>query len=170
MLKIRPFNKEEIVGYLTEKLDLSSSKALNIANITSGDLNWALKLVNEVEDGTNQLFQEWMRICFTSNYIEMVEKADVFFKTDKINQKGLFQYGLTILRESLIVLNGSNGSSSLVDAENKFVLNFSKTLDLTKLEKLYAHMNAAIYHLERNGNAKITFLDTSLQISATFRS
>jgi len=170
LLKIRPFNKEEVSGYLEGKLGLSSSKALQIANIASGDLNYAINLVNEVEDDTNQQFQEWMRICFMSNYTKMVELADDFFKTDKINQKGLFQYGLSILRESLIIQNSANVTSNLMDSENQFVLNFSKTLNLAKLEKLYTHLNEALFHLERNGNPKITFLDTSLQISSTFRS
>lgn len=170
LLSIRPFNKEEVITYLQGRFDLNAAKAMQIANITSGDLNWAIKLVNEVEDDTNQLFHEWMRMCFTHNYVKMVELADDFFKADKINQKGLFQYGLSILRESLVIQNGVEGSVKMSDAENQFVTKFSKTVDFPKLEKLYTYLNAALYHLERNGNPKLTFLDTSLQISTTFRS
>ena len=169
MLRIRSFNKEEVSNYLIEKHEIKSDRAIQIANIASGNLNEAIKLIDEVEDDTHQQFQEWMRICFSNNHPKMVEWAENFNKSNKINQKGLFQYGLTILRESLLIQNGASESIHLTDAENKFVTSFSKTLNLTKLEKLYIHFNTAYYHLERNGNPKIIFLDTSLQITSTFR-
>jgi hypothetical protein len=37
------------------------------------------------------------------------------------------------------------------------------------LENLYNLLNSTVYHLERNGNPKMIFLVTSLQISSTFR-
>lgn len=168
LLKIRPFNKEEISGYLVKKHELNSERAIQIANMASGDLTQAINMIHEVEDDTHKLFQEWMRVCFSNNHPMMVEWAENFSKSTKINQKGLFQYGMSILRESLLVQNGVD-SVNLTDSENAFVINFSKALDLSKLEKIYQDLNTAYYHLERNGNAKIIFLDTSLQITSTFR-
>ena len=170
LLKIKSFRKEEVSNYLVDRYEINTDKAIQIANIASGDLNLAIKMIDEVEDDTHQLFQEWMRICFLNNHSKMVEWAENFSKTNKISQKGLFQYGLSILRESLLMQNGSEESINLTDSENKFVTNFSKTLDLAKLEKLYNLLNSGCYHLERNGNTKIIFLDTSLQITSTFRS
>jgi DNA polymerase-3 subunit delta' len=99
----------------------------------------------------------------------MVEWAENFSKVNKINQKGLFQYGLAILRDSLLVQNGASDVINANVPENSFVTNFSKAITFTKLEKLYQLLNTAFYHLERNGNPKLIFLDTSLQITATFR-
>ncbi len=170
LLKIRPFNKEEISNYLVERHGVNSEKAVQLASISSGDLNQAINLIDEVENDTHQMFKEWMRICFTNNYAKLVEWADNFGKANKINQKGIFQYGMAILRESLLMQNGAEKAINLAEAEYEFVTKFSKTLDLEKLEKLYNHLNTAFYHIERNGNAKIIFLDTSLQITSTFRS
>jgi DNA polymerase-3 subunit delta' len=170
LLKIRPFTKEEISNYLVEKHGVNTEKAVQLANIASGDLNQAINLIDEVENDTHQMFKEWMRICFTNNHTKLVEWADNFGKDSKINQKGLFQYGLAILRESLLMQNGAEKVINLAEAEYDFVTKFSKTLNLDKLEKLYNHLNTAFYHIERNGNAKIIFLDTSLQITSSFRS
>ncbi len=170
LLKIRPFNKGEISNYLVEKHGLTSDRAMQIANISSGDMNHAIKLIDEVEDDSHQLFQEWMRLCFSNNQTKMVEWAENFSKSNKINQKGLFQYGLTILRESLLMQNDAAEAVTLTESESLFVSKFSKTLSLNKIEKLYNNLNTALYHLERNGNAKIIFLDTSLLITSTFRS
>ena len=65
---------------------------------------------------------------------------------------------------------GAEKAINLAEAEYEFVKKFSKTLNLKKLEKLYNLLNTAFYHIERNGNAKIIFLDTSLQITSSFRS
>ena len=169
LLKIRPFNKGEIADYLVSQFSVESDKAKQIASISSGDLNHAIKLINEVEDDTHGMFQEWMRICFSSNYVQLVGWADNFSKANKINQKGLFQYGLSILRDSLLTQNGASEIVNTSGKEGDFVANFSKALNLDKLQKLYQLMNTAFYHLERNGNPKIIFLDTSLQITSTFR-
>jgi len=170
LLKIRPFNKEEISNYLVAQGQLDGEKASHIASICSGNLNQAIRLIDEVEDDTQTMFQEWMRICFSNNYIQMVDWAEGFSKSNKINQKGLFQYGLSILRDALLMQNGASNIVTLNEKEGDFVAKFSKTLNLNKLQKLYQFMNSAYYHLERNGNPKIIFLDTSLQITSTFRS
>ncbi|NJN25571.1 MAG: DNA polymerase III subunit delta [Cyclobacteriaceae bacterium] len=167
LLKIRPFSKEEIAGYLTAKHQLESSKASQISSITSGNLNEAIRLINEVEDDTDKSFQEWMRLCFSNNYPQLVNWAEQFFASTKINQKGLFQYGIAVLRDTLLM---QNDGAALVNAHDPtFVARFSKTLNLEKVEALYQIFNTAFYHLERNGNPKIIFLDTSLQISSAFR-
>lgn len=170
LIQIRAFKKEEISEYLINQHQVEPQKAQQIASISQGDLNHAIRLIYEVEDDTQKLFREWMRICFSGNHAQMVAWAEDFGKANKINQKGLFQYGLSILRDSLLLQNGANEIVNLDQEENTFVANFSKTLDLRQLEKLYELMNSAFYHLERNGNPKITFLDTSLQITSTFRS
>jgi len=168
MLKIRPFNKPEIAEYLSAHYELELAKAQQISRISSGDLGYAIRLINEVEDGTGKMFQEWMRICFKKEYGEMVKWADDFFKTSKVNQRGLFQYGLTILRDSLLLSNGANSIVANTGMEGEFVSKFAGTLDLEKLQSLYQLLNSSIYHLERNGNVKIIFLETSLRISSVF--
>lgn len=170
LLNIRAFNKEEISDFLMQQHAIDVQKATQIASISSGDLNHALKLIDEVEDDTQKMFQEWMRICFSSNYSLMVKWAEDFGKVNKINQKGLFQYGLSILRDSLLLGNGASAAVHIDGDEQDFISNFSKTLNLFQVERLYELMNSAFYHLERNANPKILFLDTSLQIASAFRS
>ncbi|HEY0772420.1 MAG TPA: hypothetical protein VGD31_19000, partial [Sphingobacteriaceae bacterium] len=51
--------------------------------------------------------------------------------------------------------------------ELKFVQDFSKVMDVEKVEKSFKLLNDASYHLERNGSAKMIFLDLSLKIAKT---
>ncbi len=167
-LKIRGFGNEEVAEYLVKKYGLSEDKALQIGSVSNGSMLQAIKLVDDQEDGTATSFHEWMRICFKNDYPQMVDWADEFNKMGRTHQKGLFQYGLSIVRDSLL---SQNKLPDLIHANEKdkvFADNFSKALNLSQMEKLYKLLNSAFYHLERNGNPRIIFLDTSLQISAAF--
>lgn len=168
-LKIRAFNNEEIADYLVNQHSVAGDKALQLASIATGNLNQATKLINEEQDNSHSSFHEWMRICFKHDYAEMVAWADEFNSMSKIQQKGLLQYGLSTVRDALLAQNGLDDLIHTNEADKKFADNFSKALDLSQLEKLYKLLNSTVYHLERNGNPKIIFLDTSLQISGTFR-
>ena len=167
-LKIRAFRNEEIAEYLTAKYSLTEEKALQIGSVANGSMLQAIKLVDDEEDGSATSFHEWMRICFKNDYRQMVSWADEFNKMGKTHQKGLLQYGLSIVRDSLL---SQNKLPDLVHANEKdkvFAENFSKALKLSQMEILYKLLNSAFYHLERNGNPRIVFLDASLQISAAF--
>lgn len=169
LLMIRDFRNEEIAGYLQSSFGISEEEALKHASSASGNLGRAVRLVNDVEDTSNATFQEWMRICFAKNYAKMVDWADDFSKMNKTEQKGMLQYGLSIIRDALL---SQNKATELIHAEEsdiKFANDFSRALDFNKLETLYRLLNTAFYHLERNGNPRIVFLDTSLQINAAFR-
>jgi DNA polymerase III subunit delta' len=47
------------------------------------------------------------------------------------------------------------------------VKDFSKIMNVEKVEKVNQLLTDAHYHLERNGSAKMIFLDLSLQIAKT---
>jgi DNA polymerase-3 subunit delta' len=168
-LKIRAFNNEEISEYLMAQHGVAGDTSLQTASIASGNLNQAIKLINEEQDNSHKSFHEWMRICFKHDYPEMVTWADEFNAMSKIQQKGLLQYGLSTVRDALLAQNDLDSLIHTSDIDKKFAHNFSKALNLNQLEKLYKLLNSTVYHLERNGNPKIIFLDTSLQISSAFR-
>lgn len=169
LTKIPPFNNAEVSGYLTEKLGVADQKATFIASMASGNLNQAQKLVDDEETGTSVFFQEWMRICFMNAYGRMVEIAEQFASSTKINQKALLQFGMSIVRDALLAKNGVESLIHAGTSEKKFASDFSRAVKLNQLEMLYGFFNQAHYHLERNGNPKITFMDTSLLISEAFR-
>ena len=169
LLKIRPFRREEIAAHLTGVHGVEDERAQHIASMASGNMNEAVKLIMEAEDDVPAMFREWMRICFKMNYPAMVEWAEKFGKASRLSQKGLFQHALTVLRESLLVQHGVPQNEWGVEDEQAFVANFAKALPFEKIEKLYGIINTAYYHLERYGNPKIIFLDTSLEIAGVFR-
>ncbi len=187
IVDIRAFSDDEIINYLAKRegvedpQDARFQRFRQIATLADGNLNQALQLANEVEEDSHQFFRDWMRLCYTRKYSKLVEMTDQLPKLGKEAQKGLMRYGLSMMRETLMLLaaEGLEEDDTLITAEKnlirlqgeelKFVTNFSKVMSFEKVERIAQLFNQGFYHLERNANSKIIFLDISLQIGQQIR-
>ncbi len=168
--RIRMFNDEEIKELIKRDHDISEAKISQITHLADGNINEALHLLQEMEDDNHQMFREWMRYCYIMDFSKLVDWAERFQKMNKISQKSLFQYGLTMMRETLVLQFNTLDLVRTQGEELEFTKNFSKVLSLDQLEKITEQLNNSIYYLERNANAKIVFLDLSLSLSRLFQS
>lgn len=158
---------EEVEKTLTDQYGTDPGRASKIAQLAEGNLNYAIKLIDSEEDDNSQRFTEWMRACFKKSYGALVTMAEDYHGLDKLSQRNLMSYGMNMMRETLLKVSGSTSMARTRGEELKFVQDFSKVMDLEKIEKSYNLMNDASFHLERNGSAKMIFLDVSLKISRT---
>ncbi len=125
----------------------------------------ALKLLENEEDDNAQRFIDWMRSCFKRNYGSLVTMADEYHGLDKLSQRNLMLYSMNMMRETLLNISSANELHRVQGEEQKFVQDFSKVMDVRKIESSYKLINDATYHLERNGSAKMIFLDLSLKLA-----
>jgi DNA polymerase-3 subunit delta' len=158
---------DELASYLSDKQGLDSSKTQKIVQLADGNINAALKLLEKEEDNNTQRFTEWMRACFKRNYGALVGIAEDYHSLDKLSQKNLITYSINMMRETLLYTAQATEMNRTRGDELKFVQDFSKVMNLDKIEKSFTLLNEASYHLERNGSAKMIFLDLSLKISKT---
>jgi DNA polymerase III subunit delta' len=109
-----------------------------------------------------------MRACYNQRRVgDLVTMAEEFHQMDKLRQRNLLSYSIDMMRESLLSLSGTNQLHRTQGEELDFIKKFSSQLSILKIEKSFKLMNDASYHLERNGSAKMIFLDLSLQLSKT---
>jgi DNA polymerase III subunit delta' len=156
---------ETIAQHLQQHYAVDEPKSFKIASLADGNLGLAIRLKDNEEDNNTQQFTEWMRACFRRNYAAMVSIADNYHGLDKLSQRNLMNYSITMLRETLLHLSGAAAINRTRGDELKFVQDFSKVMTLEKIEKSFTLINEATYHLERNGSAKMIFLDLSLKLS-----
>lgn len=157
----------EIERYLTKSYNVDENRAHKVARLADGNLNTALKLLENEEDNNTQRFTEWMRACFKHNYSSLVDMAENYHGLDRLSQKNLIAYSISIMRETLLHKSGATTINRTHGEELKFVQDFSKVMTVDKVEKSFKLMNDAWYHLERNGSAKMIFLDMSLRLAKT---
>ena len=164
IISIPLLEDKEVEMQLTAK-GVDQGKARKVAHIASGDLNEALKLMEGEEDDNSGRFIEWMRACFKKSYATLVNLSENYHALDKLSQKSLMTYSMNALRETLLAISGAHAINRLQGEELKFVQDFSKVMSVEKIDKSFVLMNDASYHLERNGSAKMIFLDLSLKLT-----
>jgi DNA polymerase III subunit delta' len=165
ILPVPLLSDEDLSFYISESRNIDINAARRIAHLADGMLSMALRLSEGEENDNSKRFAEWMRACFKRNYGTLAGMADEYHSLDKLNQRNLLAYSMNMMRESLLDLAGASEIHRTQEEELQFVQDFGKVLDLKKIEKAYTLMNDAGYHLERNGSAKMIFLDLSLKLA-----
>jgi DNA polymerase-3 subunit delta' len=162
---VREFSDEEVSNHLVETGKCEAKAAAQIAMLADGNLRAAFLLIDQVEDQTVRQLRDWFRLCATKNLKELFLLSEDFHKADKESQKSLMLAGLNVTREILLKNLDLDHLLRTTDEDRTFINNISKKM-LTEDHaiQLYETFNAAHYHLERNGNAKMIFTDLSMEI------
>lgn len=166
LVYVPAFLDAETKQYLIDNKQVEEKNALRISKISDGNLNKAQQLNSQEPDDSHEIFATWMRLCFGRKYQELLLFCDDLSKKGRENQKNMLLYGLQIVRDSLMVL--ANVSELVHQDENelKFIEKFSVAANQNRLPILTEILTETYLHIERNGNGKIVFFDTSLKISS----
>lgn len=159
----------EMTTYLRSTQNVDDATAARIVQLANGNINLANRLVGQDEDNSTAFFTEWMRACFSHKYASLVTMAEEYHALDKLAQKNMIVYSINMMRETLLFSSGAESINRTRGEELEFVQKFSTVLDVNKIERSFQLLNDAGYHLERNGSAKMIFLDLSLKIAQTFK-
>jgi len=143
-------------------------KISQAVQLAEGNAGLAKKLLESEENSHQQRFADWMRACFKKEYAKLVGLADEFHESDKTTQRNFLQYSLGMLRETLLYRSGASAINRAKGGELKFIQDFSKVMTVEKIEQSGQLISESTVFLERNGSAKMIFLDLSLQVSKMF--
>ena len=165
-------SEQDITNALIEREQCSENEAAKIAHQAEGNYNKAIHLLNN--DSSDLIFEEWfiawIRTAFKAKgnaavVQQLIAWSDTIAKTGRETQKRFLDYCLQFFRQALLM---NYKSDSLVFMETKTGFNLSKFApfvhsgNILDIEK---ELNDAMYHIERNGNAKIILLDLSMKLT-----
>lgn len=169
MVKIPRYNDDELEALLVNKFFIPKNKALNAVRIAEGDAMEAIQAADELTDQTHIVFRDWMRLCFTNNFTELVNFSEDYQKFSKNEQKGLLLYGISTFRNLLIY--HSNEASLLKVSEEvaKFLEGFAKVVGAEKIADLSEHLTDALHYIERNASPKITMMNLSIELAGVLK-
>ncbi len=146
-------------------LGVEKNKVEGIIPLADGNLNAALRLMEEEDPHHHEVFMDWMRSCFKSDFGKIVSMADEFHEKDRLYQNTFLHYAMSMFRETLLGISGAPSLHRTRGGERDFVDRFQKVFNLYKLDTSYQLLNDATYFLERNGSAKMIFTDLSIQFN-----
>ncbi|MEX1384539.1 ATP-binding protein, partial [Lutibacter sp.] len=158
---------------LIEKEGTDQPIAAQIAHQADGNFNKALHLLHNdnADEQFEQWFITWIRAAFKAKgnaavIQNLISWSETIAKSGRETQKRFLKYCLQFFRQAML-LNYS--ADSLVFLEPKtpgFKLdNFAPFIHSGNILEITKELNEAIYHIERNGNAKIILLDLSIKLT-----
>lgn len=169
LLKIPRVSDQEVKNFLLTKFSISEEEAARIAYLSDGSIRVAINLTSEETDNNFDLFTGWLRICYGNQGALAIDFAEQVSRMGRENQKNFLRYGVKLMREVIMLLGGAENLIHLPERGMQFVHKFSQKVDIPQVEAVVAELEKAHYHIERNANAKILFLDVSLQIIKILR-
>jgi DNA polymerase-3 subunit delta' len=169
ILKVNMLFDAEIEDALIKK-GLARSKAQQIAFLANGNLVQALQISEkEIDDITFTLIS-WMKCTTSFDVNAMLKWVDEQAKTGREKIKSFFEYTEHVFRETMLSAYQPNYTPKLNEEEQKiakalgkYLKNFNQTHEIIKL------LDQKYYEVERNVNAKVLLMSTSLKMNQLLR-
>lgn len=167
LIKIYKISDSELTDALTTQHGISTDTAQGIAQLAGGDYAEALLLLNQNETAGQNLaaFQKLMRASIKFDPKAIMAWIDEISQAGRERQKNFLNYALHIMRESMILNYADSSLTKLGAEEQGFVNKFSPFIHANNIERFIEELNKAHYHMERNANPKILFMDLSFKFN-----
>jgi len=173
LVKVGRIEEEELKKVIINEFQLDEKAAEHIAHRSDGNYITAKKLIHHSKSETlfHELFVSWMRSAFKGNVLGLVEWTDEISAASfgREKQKQFLNYGLRLFRESLMQNYGDSSLERNGEAASQFLIKFAPYIHGANCIDIISLFNDAIYHIERNANPKILFLDVSLKLTKLLR-
>ena len=158
---------------LCSKKGGSKQEAQRIAHEANGNFNKALDLLNNDSEDLvfEKWFVQWVRSAFKakgnkSAVHELILWSDELAKTGRETQKKFLDYCIMVMRQALLINYGAEELAYMkIHADGFKLKNFAPFVHENNILAITDELETAIYHIERNGNAKIVFTDLSIKLT-----
>lgn len=173
VLHFNGLSERIIADALVSKENLESNTALKIAHQAQGNYNKALHLIKNDEDEYpfEQWFVTWVRAAFKAKgnaaaIQDLITWSEQIAALGRESQKKFLEFCIEMFRQALLL---NYQAPSLVYMEpkvEKFKLeNFAPFVNGNNIHDIFKELSDAMYHIERNGNAKIILTDLSIKLT-----
>lgn len=164
LVKIPKLPDDVVQKYLMDKANLSENQAAEYSFLADGNLIEANALLSDEVNNNASYFAEWLRMAYGNRVPDMMAFTETAASWGRENQKNFIKYGINFLRECGLILSGADMLVKLPPQHFEVAKKLSGVLSMPMVEALINELEKAHYHIERNANPKILFLDVSLQL------
>lgn len=165
--------EKEIQAALLSRGVIDVRQASKIAHQAQGNYNKALQLLHEKseDDIFEKWFVDWVRAAFrakgnTAIIQELIAWSEQIAGLGRETQKKFLSYCINMFRQALLLNYQTTSLVYLEPKIDKFKLeNFAPFVNGNNIQEIFKELSDAIYHIERNGNAKIILTDLSIKLT-----
>lgn len=173
ILRFPPLSETVIADKLIEKDKLDASTAKKIAIQANGSYSQAQHILKN-DSGDEQFedwFITWVRTAFKAkgnkaSILELLSWSEAIAASGRETQKSFLHYCLDFFRQALLHNYKANELVFIQPKTENFKLEkFAPFITGANIMGITSEIEDAIYHIERNGNAKIILTDLSIKLT-----
>jgi DNA polymerase-3 subunit delta' len=162
-----------IADGLTSYQNIDSTTALKIAHQAQGNYNKALQLLQPDSESTffEKWFVDWVRAAFRAKgnaaaIQDLIQWSEQIASLGRETQKKFLHFCIDMFRQALLQNYQTTSLVYMQPQVEKFKLeNFAPFVNGNNINDIFKELSDAMYHIERNGNAKIILTDLSIKLT-----
>lgn len=172
ILRFPPLSEKAIKEGLVKR-GVAENEAVKLAVRAQGNFNKALSFLENTDE--ENIFEKWFITWVRSAYRAKGNKSSIhgllqwseeIATSGRETQKQFLLYCIEVFRQALLM---NYNSASLVYSDFKdssFKLEkFAPFVHGNNIQQIHQQLEEALFHVERNGNAKIIFTDLSIKLT-----
>lgn len=173
LLNVPLLPEKDIAQVLATKFGIAENDATRLSRRAQGDLNKAIHLFqNDDADGLfESWFVQWVRAAFKAKnnkktVQELLHWSDSMAGKGREIQKNFLLFCQELFRQALLKNYQTDSLVYYETGDTTFSLDkFAPFVHQNNILEISDALENAVYHIERNGNAKIIFTDLSIQLT-----
>ena len=169
LVKIRQLSDTDIQQALITRMQLPEQQSRAIAHLSDGNYHLALQLTSQEPSEKNfeEEFIQWMRLCFQpmKQFNKLLPWVDNIAKSGRERQKQFLLGSIQTIRECIMANMGPSEIVRLDEHQQQTLKDFKPFIHEQNMYAFINELNDACFHVERNANPKILFLDLSFRLN-----
>ena len=173
VLHFNGLSEKVIAEALISNKNIDSKTALKIAHQAQGNYNKALQLLQPDSESSffEKWFVDWVRAAFRAKgnaaaIQDLIQWSEQIAALGRETQKKFLHFCIDMFRQALLL---NYQAPKLVyiapQVENFKLENFAPFVNGNNINDIFKELSDAMYHIERNGNAKIILTDLSIKLT-----
>ncbi|HRM11580.1 MAG TPA: DNA polymerase III subunit delta' [Flavobacterium sp.] len=162
-----------IADALISNQNMEPKAALKIAHQAQGNYNKALQLLQTDNESTffEKWFVDWVRAAFRAKgnaaaIQDLIQWSEQIAGLGRETQKKFLEFCIEMFRQALLLNYQAPNLVYMEPQVEKFKLeNFAPFVNGNNINDIFKELSDAMYHIERNGNAKIILTDLSIKLT-----
>jgi len=173
ILHFNGLSEAVIADALISREQTDAKLAAKLAHQAQGNYNAALHLLRDKDEEHpfEQWFVTWVRAAFKAKK-DAAAIQDLILWSEKIAtlgreaQKKFLQFCMEMFRQALLINYETPDLVYFEPKVDKFKLeNFAPFVNGNNIQDIFKELSDAMYHIERNGNAKLILTDLSIKLT-----
>ncbi len=164
LVKIPALENREIARALVERAGASEDAAHQAASVSDGNYREAMQTLQHAESDWEETIRTWLNAALRTGPADQVRWTNEVSGLGREKQKQMLRYFNHLLEQSIRLRILGRENLHIPSNEIDFAERINKLATLSQQQAIVEELDRAVYHIERNANAKMLFQALTIRI------